>query len=112
MTEIMVHGTTLATDNPLEPVVVFGQARHVTAADERAAMLAAENAGYQASYGMEMVDPAVTSVFAMRPDWLFALDAADFTGSPTCFESRPLTGPNCIERHFGAQRGVKLPSML
>jgi nitroimidazol reductase NimA-like FMN-containing flavoprotein (pyridoxamine 5'-phosphate oxidase superfamily) len=79
----------LATDNPLEPVVAFGQARRVTAAEELAAMLAAENAKYHTSYGSEMVDPAANSVFAIRPDWLFALDSADFTGSPTRFEFPP-----------------------
>lgn len=75
----------LSTDNPLEPVVVHGRARLVTDAGALRAMLAAENAKYGTSYGMEMVDPALNSVFALSPDWVFALDSADFTGSPTRF---------------------------
>ena len=53
------------------------------------AMLAAENAKYQASYGPEMVDPALNSVYALRLDWVFALDASDFAGSPTRFTFGP-----------------------
>jgi nitroimidazol reductase NimA-like FMN-containing flavoprotein (pyridoxamine 5'-phosphate oxidase superfamily) len=48
-------------------------------------MLAAENAKYGTSYGIQMVDPASNSVFAVRPERIFALDASDFTGSPTRF---------------------------
>jgi nitroimidazol reductase NimA-like FMN-containing flavoprotein (pyridoxamine 5'-phosphate oxidase superfamily) len=75
----------LATDNPLEPVVVQGRARRVTDPAELAAMLAAENSKYGTSYGPEMVDPAANSVFALRPVWVFALDSRDFSGSPTRF---------------------------
>jgi Pyridoxamine 5'-phosphate oxidase len=73
----------LSTDNPIEPVVVHGRARRVTGADELSAMLAAENAKYGTSYGPDMVDPGVNSVFALQPDWAFALDSGDFAGSPT-----------------------------
>ena len=52
-------------------------------------MLAAENAKYQTSYGPEMVDPALNSVYALRLDWVFALDASDFAGSPTRFTFGP-----------------------
>ncbi|MGP8002086.1 MAG: pyridoxamine 5'-phosphate oxidase family protein [Streptosporangiaceae bacterium] len=75
----------LATDDPLEPVVVRGLARRVTGPGELAGMLTAENAKYGTSYGPEMVDPASNSVFSLRPDWVFALDSRDFTGSPTRF---------------------------
>jgi len=76
---------TVSTDNPLEPVVVQGLAMRVTDRDALAAMLRAENAKYGTSYGEDMVDPASNSVFAVRPDWVFALDSADFTGTPTRF---------------------------
>jgi nitroimidazol reductase NimA-like FMN-containing flavoprotein (pyridoxamine 5'-phosphate oxidase superfamily) len=76
---------TLSTDNPLEPVVVAGRARRVTDPTALAAMLAAENAKYGTDYGMDMVDPASNSVYSLRPEWVFALDSADFTGSPTRF---------------------------
>jgi len=75
----------LATEDPAEPVVVHGQARRVTERGALLAMLAAENAKYGTSYGEEMVDPASSSVFALSPDWAFALDSADFAGSPTRF---------------------------
>lgn len=75
----------VSTGNPLEPVVVHGRARRVTDRDELAAMLAAENAKYGTAYGMDMVDPASNSVFALLPEWVFALDSSDFTGSPTRF---------------------------
>jgi len=79
----------LSTDNPLEPVVVHGRAKRVTDRAALAAMLAAENFKYGTSYGFEMVDPASNSVFALRPEWVFALDAADFAGSPTRFTFAP-----------------------
>jgi PPOX class probable F420-dependent enzyme len=75
----------LATDDPLEPVVVHGRVERVTEPAALARMLAAENAKYGTSYGPDMVDPASNSVFSLRPEWVFALDSRDFTGSPTRF---------------------------
>jgi hypothetical protein len=34
---------------------------------------------------MDMVDPASNSVFSLAPEWVFALDSRDFSGSPTRF---------------------------
>ena len=82
----------LSTDNPLEPVVVHGRAERVTARDALAAMLEAENAKYRTSYGLDMVDPASNSVFALLPEWAFALDSTDFAGSPTRFTFSPAPG--------------------
>jgi hypothetical protein len=76
---------TLSTGNPQEPVVAHGVAERITSPEALAAMLAAENAKYQTSYGPELVDPALNSVYALRLDWVFALDASDFAGSPTRF---------------------------
>lgn len=76
---------TLSTGDPLRPVVVQGRARRVTDPGALAAMLEAENSKYATNYSMEMVDPALNSVFAVRPEWVFALDSSDFTGSPTRF---------------------------
>jgi len=81
----------VSTENPLEPVVVHGRALRVTDPNSLAAMLAAENAKYGTSYGFDMVDPASNSVFALRPEWVFALDSSDFAGSPTRFTFPPLT---------------------
>jgi Pyridoxamine 5'-phosphate oxidase len=80
---------TLSTDNPLEPVVVQGRARRVTDRAALSAMLAAENAKYGTDYGLQMVAPASNSVFAMWPEWVFALDSSDFAGSPTRFTFSP-----------------------
>ena len=76
---------TLSTGDPLEPVVVQGRARRVTDRAALATMLAEENAKYGTSYGADMVDPAANSVFSLAPDWVFALDSRDFSGSPTRF---------------------------
>jgi nitroimidazol reductase NimA-like FMN-containing flavoprotein (pyridoxamine 5'-phosphate oxidase superfamily) len=75
----------VATDDPREPVVVQGRTRRVSDPAELAAMLAAENAKYATSYGPDIVDPALNSVFALRPWLVFALDSSNFTGSPTRF---------------------------
>ena len=79
----------VSTDNPLEPVVVQGRAERISGADELRAMLAAENDKYHTSYGPEMVDPALNSVFALRPEWVFALDSSVFAGSPTRYTFGP-----------------------
>lgn len=76
---------TLSTDDPLEPVVVQGRAQRVTDQAELGCMLAVENAKYETDYGIDVVDPAFNSVFALRPEWVFTLDSKDFTGSPTRF---------------------------
>lgn len=75
----------VATEDAAEPVVVHGRARLVTDRAALLAMLTAENAKYGTSYGEEMVDPAANSVFVLQPEWAFALDSADFAGSPTRF---------------------------
>jgi hypothetical protein len=36
-----------------------------------------------------MLDPVSNSVFALLPEWVFALDSSDFTGSPTRFTFGP-----------------------
>jgi hypothetical protein len=83
----------LSTDNAIEPVIVHGRARRVADAHELSVMLAAENAKYGTSYGPEMVDPAVNSVFVLQPEWAFALDSSDFAGSPTRFTFAPVALP-------------------
>lgn len=75
----------LATEDPVEPVVVHGQAQRVTERHQLLAVLAAENTKYGTDYGEDMIDPAANSVFALRPEWAFALDSTDFTGTPTRF---------------------------
>jgi general stress protein 26 len=79
----------VSTDDALQPVVMHGRAERVTSTDLLTEMLAAENAKYGTDYGMDMVDPASNSVFALRPEWVFALDSRDFAGSPTRFTFAP-----------------------
>ena len=55
-------------------------------------MLAAENAKYGTDYGWDIVDPASNTVYSLRPEWVFALDSSDFTGSPTRFTFGPGVG--------------------
>ncbi len=76
---------TVSTADPAEPVVIQGRAQRITNRHTLADLLAAENAKYGTSYGWEIVDPAANSVFALCPEWIFALDSADFTSSPTRF---------------------------
>jgi nitroimidazol reductase NimA-like FMN-containing flavoprotein (pyridoxamine 5'-phosphate oxidase superfamily) len=82
---------TVSTEDPLEPVVAAGRAERIQDPQALAAMLAAENAKYGTDYGPDMVDPASNSVYALRPEWVFALDSRDFTGSPTRFVFPPET---------------------
>ena len=76
-------GCSLATQDPLEPVVVEGQARLVTDPLALASALDAENAKYGTSYGPEWIDPERISWFALTPRRVLGLDSADFVGSPT-----------------------------
>jgi pyridoxamine 5'-phosphate oxidase-like protein len=76
----------LATEDATNPVVVEGRAELITKPDDLAEMLALENAKYSTTYGIEMLDPAVSSSFRVRPRWAFGLRADDFTGSPTRWE--------------------------
>jgi PPOX class probable F420-dependent enzyme len=73
----------LATDNPRQLVVAEGAAEVVADQPSLRRMLDVENAKYGAEYGLDMLDPAANTCFKVRPTWVFALDAADFTGSPT-----------------------------
>jgi hypothetical protein len=73
----------VATEDTQNPVVVEGMAQLVTAHEELATMLALENSKYSTDYGIDLLDPSVSSSFRIRPLWVFGLAAGDFTGSPT-----------------------------
>ncbi len=73
----------VATDDPLEPVVVDGVATQVTEPAALAAMLDAMNAKYETTYGLAFLDPAVNATFRIQPQWAVGLIERDFTGSPT-----------------------------
>lgn len=74
---------TIATQDPEEPVILAGTARVET---DRAAIrtfLGGMNAKYETSYGDDFLDPSLNATVRVRPDWVFGLDEADFTGTPT-----------------------------
>jgi hypothetical protein len=73
----------LATQDPLEPVVVEGTVERISERSELEAMLAAENAKYGTGYGFDMVDPERNACWALSPVRVFGLATSDFTGSPT-----------------------------
>lgn len=73
----------VAIEDANNPVVVEGMARLITSQQELALMLALENTKYSTNYGLEMLDPALSSCFRVRPSWAFGLQTGDFTGSPT-----------------------------
>jgi Pyridoxamine 5'-phosphate oxidase len=73
----------LSTDRAHQPVVVEGPVRRVTDRDDIARFLAASNAKYDADYDIDFLDPDVNGTYRLRPEWAFALDEDDFSGSPT-----------------------------
>jgi hypothetical protein len=73
----------ISTDDPRSPVVVEGVVDLVSDPELLRAVLDAENAKYGTDYGIELLDPAVSATFRLRPTWAFALSEHDFTGSPT-----------------------------
>lgn len=73
----------VTTDNAVEPVVVEGVAMVVSDLSAIASFLDASNTKYATGYGIDFLDPAVNSTIRVHPLWVFGLDEADFTGSPT-----------------------------
>jgi len=73
----------LTTENAAQPVVIEGSAELLTRMADLELLLRLENAKYETSYGIEMLDPNENSAWRVRPRWAFALQSDDFTGSPT-----------------------------
>jgi hypothetical protein len=73
----------LATDNAAQPVVLQGVAEPVITLGEIQRLIDAENAKYDTDYSLELLGPAVSTWFGVRPARVFGLDTADFAGSPT-----------------------------
>jgi len=71
----------VTTDNAVEPVVIEGVAEHVTEREPIERFTALTNAKYGVDYAVDFyLDNAC---FRVRPQRVFGLDDADFTGSPT-----------------------------
>ena len=73
----------LTTEDARQPVVIEGRAELLTSMSDLELLLSLENAKYETSYGIEMLNPDENSAWRVRPQWAFALQADDFTGSPT-----------------------------
>jgi general stress protein 26 len=73
----------LTSEDPLNPVVVEGVAELLTSLADLETLLREENAKYDTSYAMDMLDPALNSAWRVRPQWAFGLRAEEFTGTPT-----------------------------
>jgi hypothetical protein len=76
----------IATGDPLSPVVVEGAARVVTDTPSIRRFLDTMNAKYATAYGLDFLDPAANSVAVVTPRWAFGLKEDDFGGSPTRWE--------------------------
>lgn len=76
----------ITTEDALNPVVVEGVADLITNPDELEMVLALENTKYETEYTIELLDPAVSACFRVRPTWAFGIKDGDFTGSPTRWE--------------------------
>lgn len=82
------HGSavSIATDDPLNPVITEGRARIMTDTMSTKAFLDALNAKYHTSYDLDLVDPVRNATVRVRLRWVFGLDERDFAGSPTRWE--------------------------
>lgn len=78
----------LATDDPLNPVVIEGTARIMTDSTSLREFLSNMNDKYRTGCTIDFLDPARTATVRVRPRWAFALRESDFLGSPTRWEFR------------------------
>ena len=91
----------LTTDNAIEPVVVVeGTADVVTDQVRLRRFLDALNEKYQSKTELEFLDPEVNACYRVAPIVVFALDDADFSGSPTRWrvEEGPARASNVAAR--------------
>ena len=77
----------LTTDAPLEPVVAQGSVEKVPDGAGVASFVGAVNAKYLTNYDVGFF--AGSTCFRLLPRVVFALDSADFTGSPTRWRFGP-----------------------
>jgi nitroimidazol reductase NimA-like FMN-containing flavoprotein (pyridoxamine 5'-phosphate oxidase superfamily) len=79
---VTVHPqVTVTTDNPHQPVVLEGRAERVDDLATRSRFNDAVNAKYETGYELDFYRGS--SIFRVHPHVVFALDDADFVGSPT-----------------------------
>ena len=85
---------TATTDDARRPVVVDGTATRVVDDDGIRRFTGAVNAKYGTEYGVEFFDPDVNGCWRIEPHWVFALDEADFGGSPTRWRASASGAPS------------------
>ena len=73
----------LATDDPLEPVMVEGTVEVVTDMERISSFLAASNLKYGVDYGIDFLEPSKNATFYLRPSVAFGFTEEDFTATPT-----------------------------
>jgi PPOX class probable F420-dependent enzyme len=71
----------IATDNPYEPVIVEARAARTSDGTAVRAFTDAVNAKYETDYDVDFYGD--NALWVARPTSVFALDEADFPGSPT-----------------------------
>lgn len=73
----------VATDDPLSPVVVEGTTEIVTEETALQRFIDAVNFKYETDYSVDFLDPAENASVRVNPTWVFGIAEKDFGGSPT-----------------------------
>jgi PPOX class probable F420-dependent enzyme len=74
---------TATTDNAYEPVILDGTVHVHRDEPTIRRFVDALNAKYGTDHGVDFQDPDVNATISLTPKTAFALDEADFTGTPT-----------------------------
>jgi PPOX class probable F420-dependent enzyme len=73
----------VVTTDASDPVIIEGQATVVTEPAQLQRVIDLMNAKYATHLQLGFLDPAVNATFRVRPNRVFGMSDADFTGSPT-----------------------------
>jgi PPOX class probable F420-dependent enzyme len=73
----------VTTEDARDPVVIEGTARIYTEPAVLQRVIDLMNAKYATGIELSFLDPAVNATIGVRPQRVFGLRSADFTGSPT-----------------------------
>ncbi|MGQ0679670.1 MAG: pyridoxamine 5'-phosphate oxidase family protein [Actinomycetota bacterium] len=77
---------TLTTDDPLNPVILEGQAELITNRALLAIYINRVNTKYEQSFTLDFLDPEVNACFRLKPVKVIGLEEKNFTTSPTRWE--------------------------
>ena len=73
----------ISTESASDPVIIEGPARVVTDRGTLQRVIDLMNAKYATNIEVSFLDPEVNATFGVRPQRVFGMRDADFTGSPT-----------------------------